>query len=353
MSIRNCLVALLCLAIGYLALVERNFVDRCLSSDAASKKNNVGKVFSDAAAAAAAVLDEIEIDLNKAKKIAYISMGEAKNYNMLRERFEKLLDHNTFRFFYHSYDEDCDGCVFQHKTSASEGRNLAVKAAIDSKDYESFKYFVIFDDDLYMSTPLRSTDHPPGATKPKASNKAASSNEEYAWQTYHEMILAESTTHPFIKPMFDQIDVEAGTTTFQSCTDDNFWTIRRDQLGFLYPFSTYEKELFWINPAAWFHLFEKCYPAGFLVDGRWSVSNPSHRYAIDFGGYLDHRLFERNIKEMLDMEYPMLGPWKVKKDILSWQRCTVKELPSLGMHPLCKQATHERFQKWVSGEFKP
>jgi hypothetical protein len=349
-------MALLCLAFAY------NYLASSDATTNTSKKNNVRKasLSSDNTAAvasvAAVVVDEIEIDLKTANKIAYISMGEAKNYKKIKERFERLLDRNTFRFFYHSYDEDCDGCLFLHKSAVSEGRNLAVKAAIDdSKNYESFKYFVIFDDDLYMSTPLRRSDSDlaSSSSKPKALNKAASSNEEYAWQTYHKMLLAESTTHPFIKPMYDRADDEVGKTTFQSCTDDNFWTIRRDQLGFLYPFSTYEKEMFWINPLAWFHLFEKCYPAGFLVDGRWIVSNPSHRYATNFGGYSDPRLFERNVKEMLDMEYPMLGPWKVKRDIPIWQQCTVRELPSLGMHPLCKQVTHERFQKWVSGEFKP
>jgi hypothetical protein len=267
----------------------------------------------------------------------------------------------TASFFFHSYDEDCDGCIFQPKTTLAMGRNIALKAATQSPLWNDFKYIVMFDDDItlmHMKTVK-------GVYKPDPANKSKSAHQtnglekthpeliEQSWKELHRMLLDE-LTYPLWKPRdlhFDYWRKKVHGHSYQSCVDDNFWVIRRDHIDFLYPFSTiHESENFWLNAFATFMKMEKCFPAGWWVDHRFMVENPAHRY--DQAESPPET--EQWLREIMDATIPNAGPWHyVPPDIGTAQGCTIKQAPSFGVHPACKQETEKRFQKWVSGELEP
>jgi hypothetical protein len=228
-----------------------------------------------------------------ASRIAYVSQGPAKSYPVLKKQFDTLMLEvpDTASFFFHSYDEDCDGCIFQPKTTPEMGRNIALKAATQSPFWNNFKYIVMFDDDItlmHMKT-VKGVYKLDPAKKDKASHQTNGVEKshpeliEQSWKALHKLLLDE-LTYPLWKPRdiyFDYWKNKVHGPSYQSCVDDNFWAIRRDHIDFLYPFSTlYTHENFWLNALATFMKMEKCFPAGWWVDNRltglypeWSHGN--------------------------------------------------------------------------------
>lgn len=269
--------------------------------------------------------------------IAYVSQGPASQYPILKERFEHLLPKGTWAFFYHSYDEDCEGCLFQSNTSFAEGKNLAIHAAVTSQIWKNqqVKYLASFDDDIQLARrPFKKADKLNGT----------------GWEPLHNILLQQKTQHPLLKPRHNSADIE-DTITYQSCTDENFWIFRRDHIDIFYPHSTYAQEHFHLNALKDFFLMERCYPAGMMVLPHYMVFNKKHRYSVKQGIYRDQGFVHTKILDMLRMEYPTLGPWEWRD--LS-QRCNVqRKLPQETVEPECKAVMEARFQKWIAGELTP
>lgn len=300
--------------------------------------------------------------------IAYLSQGPAASYRILADRLRDELPEETYVLFYHSFDHDCDGCLFQKGTSFAAGKNILIKALAKSQHWANIKYVVSFDDDAGLLY-----------------KQPAQEWFDSGWLPFHKLLLDEATTHPLIKPMYNEADTDCkemgmhhgfsyqdcddkdlwgAADTYQSCTDESMWAIRKDHLDFVYPHSTYRQDFFWANAMRIFYLTLRCYPAGFLVHHSFIVTNPQHRYSsrptLDLlgteesstRGFPSDKIDLHTVAvEMLKESYPSLGPWWRMEGLD--QRCDVQKMPSLGVHPTCKAATEERFQRWIAGKYHP
>ena len=75
--------------------------------------------------------DDVVVDWSTKPLIGYMTQGPAKDYDRLAKRFEKAFNGtSSHRFFYHSYDEDCEACIFLNKSTHAEGLNVLSKAAL-------------------------------------------------------------------------------------------------------------------------------------------------------------------------------------------------------------------------------
>eukprot|EP00339_Tiarina_fusa_P022956 CAMPEP_0117003982 /NCGR_PEP_ID=MMETSP0472-20121206/5119_1 /TAXON_ID=693140 ORGANISM="Tiarina fusus, Strain LIS" /NCGR_SAMPLE_ID=MMETSP0472 /ASSEMBLY_ACC=CAM_ASM_000603 /LENGTH=350 /DNA_ID=CAMNT_0004704809 /DNA_START=13 /DNA_END=1065 /DNA_ORIENTATION=+ len=278
--------------------------------------------------------------------IAYATQGPAAQFALIRDRFAAAFPEDTYRLFYHSFDEDCEGCLFQKndedcegclfqkKTSFAQGKNIIIKAIVRSEDFDRIKYVASFDSDAPLFL---------------YSRKQGSTDDEHnGWQPFHKLLLDPNTVHPFIKPRY-VFDMEDKGTTFQSCTDENFWTIRKDHLSVIYPHSTYHQRIHWTNAIRVFYLLERCYPAAMMVHSDFATRNPTH--SIPWKSY---KLEEIQIfaSDMLRANYSALGPWDRLSTELN-QRCTIKTMPSIGLNPMCRELMDDRFQRWISGDIDP
>jgi hypothetical protein len=274
--------------------------------------------------------------------IAYLSQGRASRYNGLQETFEKIGP--AAKFIYHSYDEDCEGCLFQNGTNVSTGRNLLLKSLyLNSSD---IKYFVFFDDDIMLD-----------CGKLIGNPKRKTTNRQECWDSFHRMLLDNSTTHPFIRPWHVQYDhkSELYTTTYQSCTDDDFKAFRHDHIELFFPVSTLHSEKsWWLNDRLKWQLSERCYPNAWKVDGRWRASNTAH------GSYPRDEKLKRNdglVNDILVQSYPELGPWNITAPgkLKLFHRCNVSPNPPAleGVDPDCKRTTKARFDQWMNGDIEP
>jgi hypothetical protein len=287
-------------------------------------------------------------------RIAYLSQGQAKSYPVWKERFDAISENKNAVFLYHSFDEDCEGCLYQAGTTVSEGRNLVLSAAANSTnmDWNTYKYVVMFDDDILLLNSSSSTNR-------KFSGAKISTSTELdviaAWKSFHTMLLDPNTTHPLIKPKCETYDGNDFYTSYQSCPDDNILAMRRDYVDWIYPYSTIGKQNFWVNIVALWKRMERCYPAGFLVDHRWTVANPQHRYKINKFQYKNKQWAPTKVLEVLNRDYPNLGQqaWKVDANTMYNHRCTVKQEPSFGIHRECKRVSEVRFQRWLAGDYEP
>ena len=288
--------------------------------------------------------------------IAYITMGTAQSCQHLKQRFQKLLGspsdgtNNSYVFICHSYDEDCDDCIFQHGTSYAEGKNIIVKALVNNaatttkeeRLWDRVKYVVSFDDDVPIF-PI------PFNGGPGDKSKGLFPKPEHlhdGWKPFHDMLLNETTTHPLIKPQYYP-DFKDHRTTYQTGVDENFWAIRKDHLPVIYPHSTIGEYVHWANAGRVFYLLYKCYPNGFQVLSNFRTLNPAHAFdTSDYGAIADI------IVEQLQEGYSEIGPWKAKMYPLV-QHFTAMNAPSLGLHPTCRKVMFDRFQKWIDGEYKP
>jgi hypothetical protein len=308
-------------------------------------------------------------------RIAYLSQGQAKSYPVWKKLFDAISgEEKNAVFFYHSYDKDCEGCLYQAGTTMSEGRNLVVLAAANSTnmDWNTYKYVVMLDDDILLLNSSSSSNSSWNNVSFKKGKNSGKNNiptsstglpeEEHvaAWKSFHSMLLDPHTTHPLIKPKCGtwDSDDDLATTTYQSCPDDNFLAMRRDYVDWIYPYSTIGKQNVWLNIVAIWKRMERCYPAGIKVDHRWTVANPQHRYNPRIFPYTSPQWATTKVLELLNRDYPNLGgnngrAWKVDVNIMSWHRCTVKQEPSLGMHPECKRVCEVRFQRWLAGDYEP
>jgi hypothetical protein len=87
-------------------------------------------------------------------RIVYLSQGPAKSYPVWKKLVDAISEKKNAVFLYHSYDEDCEGCLYQAGTTLSEGRNLVVFAAAKTTDWNTYKYVVVL---LDSSTSTRNS----------------------------------------------------------------------------------------------------------------------------------------------------------------------------------------------------
>jgi hypothetical protein len=293
--------------------------------------------------------------------ICYVSQGHAKMYGRIKERLEFASDERgTYRLYFHSYDKDCEGCLFQYHTTPAEGRNIAVHAAVTSPDWDKCRYLVVFDDDAYL---LHDNSTAKELSNVPRHDDAATRN---AWRDLHSMLLSNTTTYQIISPQtpFDFTFRETHHT-YQSCIDEVFWMIRRDVVDFVYPFSNLGGSNFWMTNVAMFYIMETCFPAGIWVDYRWKVHNPKHRYGTYRSNYWNLTWQKESLTAIFDRDYnfDFLGPWQLKRpdrqgykksnSTLLIHRCRVELSPPAGIDPRCKARSQERFQKWLSGDYIP
>ena len=262
--------------------------------------------------------------------IVYLSQGPASSYAQLSQRFQSL---PNALFYYHSYDQDCPGCIFQPNSTLPKGRNLVLKTAYNSLSHnntlDQVKYFIMMDDDVEI--------------------QCVSSRRD-CWMEYHYMLLDERITWPFLAPKYF-VDADDEPTSYHTCRDDSLWVMKWDNVHFLYPFPTRHDTKSWhiYVQAAWERM-KKCFPNGFLTHKGYRNYNPRH-------GDYPKGLRKRLVVDILNAEYPTLGPWSIQpsKGGIGFRCARALHKPPVQQQvdPKCAAVTRERFQKWIDGTFDP
>ena len=286
--------------------------------------------------AATAAVKTLEQQQQHPMLIAYASQGPAAKYRVLYERFENSFPNGTWVLFYHSFDEPCEGCLFRANTTFAQGKNLVIKAVIQSSYYLNLqiKYIVSHDDDVILFR-----------------GSGGSNLMEDGWVPFHNLLLHNETTFPLIKPAYA---TEENYITYQSCVDEIMWAIRPDHLALIYPFNTHVlPDFYWFNALKLHMVMDRCYPNGYMVIPHVRIINPSHRYNNDAPIYHDWNTTTSMVAQVMEQEFPSLGKWiwSFPKGII--QRCNVKKAPSFGIHPICQIAFQQRFDDWMAGKIEP
>jgi hypothetical protein len=260
----------------------------------------------------------------------YLSQGPASSYTRLKQRFGAL---PNALFFYHSYDQDCDGCIYLANSTLPQGRNLVLQTAFQSlkksesqhNSLDNVKYFVMMDDDVEIQCIPSRRD---------------------CWWEYHTMLMDERTSWPLLAPKF-YVDGDAEPALYHTCRDDSLWVMRWDHVHLLYPFPTKHDKKTWniYVQAAWERM-KRCFPNGFLTHKGYRNVNPRH-------GEYPKGLRKGLVVDLLNDEYPSLGPWTLQK----WAgerpfRCTptLQEPPKQQeADPNCMTLTKSRFDRWING----
>lgn len=270
--------------------------------------------------------------------ICYGSQGPAKSFAGLQSRFERSLPNGTYAFFYHSFDEVCDGCVFQKGTTFSEGKNIATKAAMTSPIWRRCKYWTFFDDDIELRRKKKE------GNNMETTASGITSIEEDSWRDYHNMLLDPDTIHPIIKAQDSARDQGDTTTMYQTSVDEHFVSFRFDYVSLLWPLTTRYKDYFWLNNDMFFVKMTKCYPAGIRVDHRYVTTNPKHRYEADNNPVYNYDT--KRCEEVLQDELPGLSPWTC--GLGQHHRSNVQPLPPLDRHPKCAEEMNRRLDLWLT-----
>ncbi|CAJ1959224.1 unnamed protein product [Cylindrotheca closterium] len=272
--------------------------------------------------------DGSTLSLEGRDMICYVSMGEAKQFQAHKARMESQFATNTSVFLYHSYDEDCDGCIFKKNSKYAEGKNMIVKRLMLSPFWKRCKYMTWFDDDVALSI-----------TGQKNISDAA-------WGRYHEMLLSEETTHPLIRPQDSKRDGE-GYDTYQSCVDEHFVSYRFDHIAILWPLTDQRPDDLFVHGKFFFARMAKCYPKGIKVDRRYRAHNNDHRY----NKKTKAMLATKEKEDVFRSELPELGPWDGYIQLK--HGCIKKKAPSFGWHPECQRVMNEHLDRFLQKEISP
>lgn len=314
-------------------------------------------------------------------KVAWMVEGPAKYAPIWQHRMAHL--HN-FVLLYHSFDEDCKGCIFNPHTTISSGKNLllreALKVAHQQEDNVSHwndtktssiqqatadngvYYYVYCDYDLEIECDRQYDNY---------NDVGNDDPSDACWRSYVSFLQEPSTTYPVHMPQtwFDARAGDSNTSTFQSCVDGAIKAVRFDFVPMFWPHTTsHDATALNLNDEVWWHITHRCFPFLIYTDGRWRVDNPIHSdYPHQYGKKGAPALFE-----MLTNEYPNLGgfPWD-KRSILRHRemnhRCEV--LPDDGasgdgasqppppppeIYTRCQESFSNRFNDWYAkrGKYK-
>lgn len=250
--------------------------------------------------------------------VLYLVQGPARNYTVWKERINSIGE--TALILYHSFDEPCQGCIFQSGTNFASGRNLLLRHALDC-DLPGLKYYAFVDDDVVLSC-----DDFSGS----------------CWNSWQEMLLSADNQEPFIAPK-TWIDPTNESTTYQTCVDDAFWVIRQDLVHAFMPVPEYGmQDSWWHKTHVLWEICRRCFPYGFRTDHRWRISNPIHR------PYPSEKVMSA-VRDILEVEYNDLGPWYFIDKEAPRHRCQVSDVPvpPAGTPNKCNTVLRERFHIWL------
>lgn len=251
------------------------------------------------------------------KQVVWIGQGPAANATKWLS-FARSVPLATL--FYHSYDADCDGCIYAKGTTYATGRNMLFRQALEK--VKDAKYFVFFDYDLIM----------------KCND---SSNEAECWRLFHNMLSDPNTMHPFIAPK-TWWDPAGEATNYVTCVDNALSAYRYDYVHMIYPLPIKNMEKGWnFNCHVQWHLVERCFPDAYLSDSRWRVENPAHAPYPQL--YRDYQY----IIGILEHDYKELGPWDPKHE-LHHQCSKSNHTPKhTEFWPKCNAVFQQRFREWI------
>jgi hypothetical protein len=251
------------------------------------------------------------------KFIVWFGQGPASDAMIWENRF--ALDRSA-KLFYHSYDEDCEICLFKNNTNFAFGRNMALREALKGMDWKYIRYFVTFDSDLQMTC-------------------KNSGDDDQCWRDFNHLLL--HSNEPIVSPK-TWWDPASEPSNYQTCPDNAVYAFRGvDMLKMVYPLSyvNVEKDWTYNTHVAW-HVMDRCFPNSIWTSGDHWLTNPRH------GSYpFQHE--PEHVFEILNQSFPELKPWKPP---LLWHRCRVSSVrgtkhPTLW--PKCRQAFDRRFMKWL------
>lgn len=261
----------------------------------------------------------------KRDKIVYMLQGKAVHgfewMHLINELGPQAIIH------YHSFDEECEACIYRNDTTYSSGKNLLLRHVLKAEDYDHVKYFVALDSDISLQC------------------KGGLSQVD-CWKWLHQTLIDPNTTDP-MRTCQTNYEPMGEITTYQTCTDSQFYALRWDYLAFFYPLATHLQEKGWnlINHVMW-HLMRRCFPNGFVVDERFQLTNPEHSpYVQIYGGEA-----QSIINSILENDYPLLGPWNDTETI--FHRCSVLGKPPKKKEAdkYCMDVLTSRFNVWADND---
>eukprot|EP00539_Tryblionella_compressa_P020186 CAMPEP_0178878294 /NCGR_PEP_ID=MMETSP0747-20121128/11316_1 /TAXON_ID=913974 /ORGANISM="Nitzschia punctata, Strain CCMP561" /LENGTH=213 /DNA_ID=CAMNT_0020546037 /DNA_START=553 /DNA_END=1190 /DNA_ORIENTATION=- len=192
---------------------------------------------------------------------------------------------------------------------------------------DQVKYYIMMDDDVEIQCVRSRRD---------------------CWLEYHQMLLDSRTTWPLLAPKF-YVDADDEPTLYHTCRDDSLWVMRWDYIHMLYPYPTLHQEKTWnIYVQAVWERFKRCFPNAFLTHKGYRNVNARH-------GDYPKGLRKGLVVEILNSEYPALGPWSINRTQRERPfRCTraLREPPVQSeVDPACKVLTEQRFERWINGTY--
>ncbi len=226
----------------------------------------------------------------KKERIAYLVQGPSASAQIWKARIDAMGESATL--LYHSFDKNCDICIFEKGTSFSYGRNLLLLHALQLSHRP--KYFVFVDEDIQMDCNLPNT-FEGGRTFDK---------QQKCWNNFTEELLNPVTTNILISPKTWK-DVANEPTNFQTCIDDAIIAYRSDMVHISYPLPTHrESQSWWLKTSVTWAVIDTCLPYGHLSDSRWRVRNTLHR------DYPKSGIFDpAAVRDVLFTEYPDIRNW--------------------------------------------
>lgn len=248
--------------------------------------------------------------------IVYLVQGPANNFLKWAMLINPLPNASLI---YHSFDENCTGCLYAKGTTFASGRNLLLQSAL--MQHGPKKYYVFVDDDIYLT--------------------CDGGKHVDCWAKWNEMLLDQSTVSRLVAPKTWHDPIEP--TNYQTCVDDAFWAIRHNALNLVFPLPVpKENQSWWHNIHVLWSVFNRCKPLLILSDKRWRANNTLHR-AYPKG------VNKTLIYKTLGDEFAELGEWSLSNELLK-HRCAVQHTPSScesNLSPACSDGLNRRFQAWI------
>ena len=201
----------------------------------------------------------------KRERIAYLVQGPQASAQVWKARIDAIGESATL--LYHSFDKNCEICIFEKGTSFSFGRNLLLSHALTLPHRP--KYYVFVDEDIQLDCNL------PGALQ--TSNIL--DTQQLCWNYFTQELLNPITTNILISPKnWNDIKRPDEEFNYQVCIDDAFIAYRSDMAHLLFPIPTYrENENWWHKSHVAWAVIDSCFPFAHASDNRFRIKNTQHR----------------------------------------------------------------------------
>jgi len=239
------------------------------------------------------------------QSILYLVQGPAKFAKKWKARITAM--GKGTRVLYHSYDADCDDCIFDSTTNFASGRNLLLRNALN---IQGIKFYVFVDYDITMECGVGNND---------------------CWGSWNDFLL--TTSDYLISPKTWHDPKES--TDYKTCIDDAMVAIRQDKAHLMFPLP--EKGIeksWWHKTHATWSVFAKCIPNEHLSEENWRISNPKH-------APYPSGISIPAIIQMLKDEYPTLDDWSNYNHL--GHRCQV----TTKKDKTCDAKLKKRYAEWI------